>query len=314
MLLALALIACNKQPDDPVVDTGVVDDPGTYIYEESDPPAPSLSIAQVEDAITEAVVGAFDLNAQPVIAGYQAAMVGQEEGCPDYYANEDNTYWYDYCYSEDGSYFSGYGFIYHYDRVENGDGYLVSGDYVYLVADIVNGDGHAFSGSGAAYNVQMDWEGDTPHTLYYSIVQGTFSYDGPEVSGTWMDEDIAPDLTILAYWVPEDTSPQFHGGLVNLQGGVSGLSSEADTVVMDGVSIFQEGLASMCPIEPSGTISVRDPSGNWYDVIFDGPTEPGAAIDTSACDGCGAVFYRGERLGDACVDFSPLLDWEEQPW
>ncbi|MCB9741134.1 MAG: hypothetical protein H6740_00715 [Alphaproteobacteria bacterium] len=315
MTLLLALAACGDPAVEPL--DSAVPDPGPYIYEEEAPPEPALGLSEIEDAITEAVVNVFALNATPVIAGYATAMSGQEEGCPDYYSDGSNTYWYDYCTSADGSYFSGYGFIYEYEDYDAGDGYLYSGSQVYTVADVTNGDGYSFSGSGAATDLVLtsDGGGDgVPHTVMYSIIQGTFSWDGPEATGTWLDLGQAPDLTIAAYNVPEETSPNYHGNYVAMEGGVGGLGDGDTTVVLDGVAIFEASLASTCPIEPSGLISVRDPSGNWYDVLFDGPAEVGAQSDVSACDGCGEAWYRGERVGQVCADFSALLEWEGSPW
>jgi hypothetical protein len=49
-------------------------------------------------------------------------------------------------------------------------------------------------------------------------------------------------------------------------------------------------------------------------VSFDGPGEFGQPYDGAGCDGCGEVWFRGEPAGQACVDFSGLLDWTEAPW
>lgn len=313
MLFLLALVACDKDSGDSVAE---LDPPSPYIYEEEDPPTPALDADAVAAVIGEAVSGAFTLNATPVLEAYDAAVQGQEEGCPDYYSNDGNTYWYDYCYADDGSYFSGYGFSYLFNDYQDESGYIVDGTQVYVVADIVNGQGHTFSGSGAAYLVDYRWEaeGNIPHTISYSVIQGTFSYDGPEVAGSWMQDDVAPDLSLSTYWIPKDTSPNYYGRYVALDGGIGHLGAGDETVVMDGVVIFEETMASTCTLEPAGIISVRDSTGNWYDVTFDGPLEPGASSDPDACDGCGQIFYRGESLGQACVDFSTLLDWDERPW
>ena len=63
-----------------------------------------------------------------------------------------------------------------------------------------------------------------------------------------------------------------------------------------------------------GNQQARDNAGQWYDVLFDGPLEYGEQVDPDLCDGCGQVWYRGEPLGEACVDFSHLLDWSGRPW
>ena len=88
----------------------------------------------------------------------------------------------------------------------------------------------------------------------------------------------------------------------------------ANSIWFDGVWIATEGQGSDCPIEPSGTISIRDDAGDWYDVEFQGPGYSGAASFPPECDGCGDVWYQGENLGQACVDFSAMTDWEGSPW
>ena len=61
-------------------------------------------------------------------------------------------------------------------------------------------------------------------------------------------------------------------------------------------------------------MSVRDLDGDWYDVVFDGPTDWGADSDPDLCDGCGEAYFRGEDVGAVCPDFSGLNGWEGTPW
>ena len=68
-----------------------------------------------------------------------------------------------------------------------------------------------------------------------------------------------------------------------------------------------------CPQEPSGTISVQGADGEWYDVVFDGPSF-GETTDPAVCDGCGTAWLEGMRLGEVCVDAGELLDWDGVPW
>ena len=121
--------------------------------------------------------------------------------------------------------------------------------------------------------------------------------------GAWVSASDAPKRKLP--WTLE---------LVEVDGGLSGLGGDLDTVVFDAVTIFDESLGSTCPTEPGGVVSVRDVSGDWYDVVFDGPTEYGDESDPDLCDGCGAAYYRGEYLGQVCSDFTGMLDWEGTPW
>ena len=61
-------------------------------------------------------------------------------------------------------------------------------------------------------------------------------------------------------------------------------------------------------------MSIRDADGEWYQAIFDGPAFQGAEVFPPDCDGCGEVWFRGQRLGEVCPDFSAFTDWQDQPW
>jgi hypothetical protein len=95
---------------------------------------------------------------------------------------------------------------------------------------------------------------------------------------------------------------------------VSGLTGELSAVRLNNIYMYSENLGSMCGIEPSGSIAVRDYAGNWYEAEFDGPKYYGAGTFPPDCDSCGRVYWRGELLGTVCPDFGLLVDWEERPW
>ncbi|MBK7757459.1 MAG: hypothetical protein IPI35_13870 [Deltaproteobacteria bacterium] len=201
------MIACETEPTE-VTEPEVI--PSPYIVEEDDPPVPALTNQQVGDAIGEAVNRLFEFNAAPVVRAYKAAADSTDAVCPDYYNDGSNTYWYDYCWTESGTYYAGYGFLYEYNNLDGGDGYIYNGDYFYLVADVTNAAGHTFSGSGAAYDVTKTHEGSdtsSPHTVSTSIIQGVFAYDGPEIAGTWMTEGVTPDLSSLCMMCPRPPRP-----------------------------------------------------------------------------------------------------------
>jgi hypothetical protein len=55
-------------------------------------------------------------------------------------------------------------------------------------------------------------------------------------------------------------------------------------------------LSASCDYGPAGKLSLRDPGGGWYAMSF------------LSCDPCADVFFEGANLGEACVDFSGLVD------
>ena len=313
------LIACTGTPDPHLEDTSVAIEPSPYIVDEVDEVEPNLGADEVGLAAEEALAVMLELDASPPLLGYEAAMLAQDEDCPNYYSDGENTYWYDYCTSESGGYFSGYGFGYAYVDYEV-DGYLYNGDAVYAVAEIATPEGYTYEAGGSAQLLQAVYVGEDniPHTYASSVFNGTFSFDGPEAQDTWLDSELAPTATLIAYEIPEnEVYPTYNGRILAIDGGVNGLGGISDTVVME-VQVIPEGLGGSCPEELHGTVSVRDDEGLWYDLVFDSPEAWSEEVmDPADCDGCGQVYFRGEALGQACIgDVSALLDWGEgaSPW
>ncbi|MCP4809257.1 MAG: hypothetical protein GY913_12365 [Proteobacteria bacterium] len=311
------LLACTATPPDEVVPVEELV-PSEYIYEESEPPVPTLSAEDVGLAVEEALAVALAIDVQPLLDGYDAVLESEEEGCPDYYESEGNTYWYDYCTTEDGAYFSGYGFGYVYEDYLV-DGYSYNGQQVYAIAELYNPDGSTWEGGGSLGKLEALYveEDNVPHTIGQMVMNGAFAYDGPEASGTWLETDLVPDLTVLTYNVPEnEVYPTYLGNVLIVQGGITGLGGTADTVVLD-VSASDAALGNACAEELSGTVSVRDNDGLWYDVTFHGVEAfSGDPVDAEDCDGCGDIWFRGEFVGEACLpDATGLLGWEGAvPW
>lgn len=310
ILVVLLAAGCGPvQPDVSTAPTSATGEPAPYIFDEDDPPVPGLQAAELEVVIESAVALVLSLNAGPIFPAYDTAMAGAEETCPAYYTSEGSRYWYDSCTASTGATYSGYSFYQLYDDFDAGDGALYDGRTVSGVAQIVTADGYTYESGGTAQSLEAVGVG---YTYFSSYIAGGFSWDGPEAAGTWLETGVSPDITLLGYVAPG------YGNYMLLDGGLSGLggldAALLDTVVFDSVLLFDAGLGSSCPTEPGGVVSVRDDVGNWYDVVFDGPTDSGVVSDPDLCDGCGSAWFRGEPLGEVCVDFGGLLEWEVSPW
>lgn len=301
--LFLALAACGSKGDD----TAAADvyTPAPYLVDEEDPPVATFSADAVGEAIISAMIAGPALNAAPVFPAYLAVMDGQDGSCPNYYSYNGNAYWYDTCTSESGVSYSGYSFYYSYVDYES-DGVIYNGDQLFGVATVTDADGDTFQAGGSAAALSGTAV-DGSYTLWQSVVQGSFAYDGAAGRGTWLEDHLAPDLTLAAYYVPS-----YDARAMILDGGVSGLGGDFDTVVFSNVALYD--IAGGCRQEPSGLISLRDGEGNWYDVTLDGPVDFGGDFDAAACDGCGDVWFRGEDVGQVCVDFTTLTSWGSEPW
>ena len=89
-------------------------------------------------------------------------------------------------------------------------------------------------------------------------------------------------------------------------GTIGGLGSPATGIEISQFSM--EDAPGACTTEPTGIVSVRDGIGTWWDVHFSTSSDP------TGCDGCGVVIQSGEEVGQACADFTALLDWGSSPW
>jgi hypothetical protein len=286
--------------------------PLPYIYAEETEVTPSVDVAAVEEAAAAGIIRALQLRAPPVFPAYKAAMAASDAQCPNYYDYNGSVYWYDNCQSEGGSEFAGYSFYTLYDHVDDGAGSFYTGEALSGVSAVETPEGHHFEAGGNAVYYRVDHaaqsKDDTDYSYWISSVQGSFSYDGPEAEGSWLAEDVAPDLTYSAAYLPSQD-----GRYAVIDGSVGGLEGDISYLVFDGLTVWSPEI-STCPEEPGGGFSVRGADGYWYDVTFDGATDWGQKVAPADCDGCGRLWFEGEELGTVCADFSTALAWGDSPW
>jgi len=296
-------------------------EPSPYIYDEPDAPAPELDAADLADAIASAFATLDAIDTRPWYAAYLTQLDWRTGDCPltltdfggDYADGQSFEYWQGDCTTDDGAAFEGRVFHYEWDDVQD-DEFLVNGYYVDLSGAVETPDGlvtgagavGAFTGEGPVYNY---WQ---------QIVEGTFTWSGQAADGTWLEEGSAvrPTIARVAIDAPPNEAAELPNGarVAQIEGGITGLPGDLDTVSFSGVQLFTGDLGA-CPDEPSGTVSVRDDAGNWYDIEFHGPVEvDDDSFDPAKCDGCGDAWYRGELVGTTCVDFSTLVSWDQSPW
>jgi len=306
--------------DDPVddpdpQDTGEVgeEDPGEYIYEEDDQPGGDdlLSLGEIEqglfdvfDALTWMDPGLF----HDTFDSLQALGDGT---CPayTYTLDEDGVdYWYDYCTATTGTAF--YGYFYGYFYTPYTDGFYVYDDLSYFQGDarMVDADGNTMEASGYAYYQDYVYTYSGTRSTY-GYLYGDFRWDGPGSEGTWLASELSMGLDVSSSYVIATGSRN-----VSFSGSFSGIDGVVDSAYLDDFILFDAAAGSDCEIEPAGTVSVRDDSGNWYDVEFQGSPYWGASVFPLDCDGCGQVYQRGDHLGDVCPDITPLQTWVNSPW
>lgn len=251
------------------------------------------------------------LHNVPVLELYWLEMGYRDPTCPASQTsdNGDGTYtdsWEDACWTADGAWFDGqvYG-----RRAED----LRTGGYVYDGSDFKGwasitspaGETLVVGGYTTVYRGEAeDGSGDL-HT--YSHGRTDILWSGSGYADAWFSRGLHPGLDLDAWW--EGGAPR-----VAIGGQASGFEGEIGSVELETLSAMAPGIGSACPEELGGELSLRDRAGTWYDVRFDGPTEPDGEVGPGACDGCGAVSVEGEPLGELCLSPEVLLNWEQSPW
>ena len=305
MIWALLLAACSG-------DKSVEDSAVPYISEETEFDKPAFDADAVADALNDALLSLRDLNGGPLADAYDAAMAGADDDCPTVYSGADGDYWYDTCTSDDGSSFDGYAALTELDNYAYSEGGTAwTGFSLYGLASIKTPDGRAFVANGSAARLVADhgaW------AEYYTVVDGTFSWDGDEADGTWLSEGPLPAFTMYAYDVPSSAAR-----VITLTGSVSGFEGLASTVVFQDLALATETSGFPCALEPSGTLSYRDQDGRWVDLLWDLPYDTATGelgdMDPADCDGCASTWVDGEYLGQTCLDWPALLEWDgDAPW
>lgn len=286
--------------------------PSGYIYDAEPPAEPALGLNSLGPALIDAALKALQQEPSPIVTAYNRLdATGDPEGCPfrfyEFYGGGYNAdYWAGECNASSGTRFDGYGYRLIYDDWDDGSGALFDGWTLYMSGRMTDVLGNYSQGAGVAADVVARGEG---YNLLYRVLDGAFLVGGPDVETGWLDGTSFPSTVVYAVYYPS-----INGHYVYMSGGLGGLSGDVNTVAMTEVTLYDARLGSTCDKEPSGMISVRDNQGEWYDVLFDGPTEANPDVPRSVCDGCGQVWYRGKNLGQTCADFSPLLDWKDSPW
>ena len=320
----LLLIACApeyesgavEQPDVDVpvaLDTAVEDEPDPYVYDElPDEVDPLLTTTDLELGIAEGIDVLFSLDPRPLHELYVQALDDVDSDCPyfydEYYELYGYDYWYDTCTTDGGASFSGNGRHYGYDRYVDGYYDYQFRNYYYGSAKIVTEDGHTLTAAGYSYNYDYTYTYNG-YRYFYSQIYGDFRWDGPGAEGTWIERDLS-----MVTYLYANVSPAA-GVYVSLDSSLSGLDGDVNSVVFDGVIMYDEVRGSPGPTEPGGTISLRDAAGDWYDVEFHGPTAGSTSTFPPDCDGCGTAYWKGEYVGEVCPDFSAMLDWGTgEPW
>lgn len=294
------------------------EEPEDYIYETEEPSA-KLSIVEIERAIEQAILTVRWIDPGKMHDAYDDAESFGDENCPTYdeeYMEESNRYhWRDACTVGAGGSFSGYAYTNYWGDYTSDNGAYDYAGHAYFrgSARVIDGRGNTFIAAGSSdyYERKHYMYGDG---TFSQNMSGNFRSDDPKYYGTWLAEDINVSISHSSTKYAQHADRVDGGFYIYWDASISGMVDEINAIRMENIYMYSANEGSMCELEPSGSISIRDSEGNWYETEFDGPKYFGAAAFPPDCDSCGRVFWRGELLGEICPDFSLLTDWEERPW
>jgi hypothetical protein len=283
--------------------------PTPYEYE-GDATEAEYDQAALEDALEVLLGTLLTLTGEPPLIAYQTMLESADDNCPIWYENEGNVYWAGGCTSESGTTFDGYMFTENYiDAALMGEDSAMTGSIINGQSFMTNIDGGRLDLAGYSYAASgtiSDGQG------WMTGAIGSFSWTDAAATDTWMGGPIEPNLELVAYkW----THDQEYRGII-ATGGVNGFGQGWSSAYLDNVMVLDDlGGYWPCPQETNGIVSIRNPDGHWFQVVFDIESAgDGYTMAPGTCDGCGTVFLNGEVVGEACTDFRTLLDWEDQPW
>ncbi len=302
----LWILACSGAPGDTATSSGIVgDEDATWMGDVEAETPPQLDAEGVAAGVEAALAQLDGLHAGPLIDAYDQLAADMTEDCPTFYDDDGFVYWYDSCVTEDGAQFEGYAGVFTYEDFES-DGYVYDGDQLLAAATVVTTEGHTFSGSGYAQKLIATPAAEDGWLIYYSYLDEGFAWDGDGAEGTWLADGLDPGLGYYRFTADDVTMQVYIDGSLSLPAG-----GAIEAIAFDEVLVGNEAAGVSCPDELAGTLSVLDPEGRWIDVVFDAPAD---LWSEATCDGCGTAWYRGDALGQVCVDPGTLAEGTTPPW
>jgi hypothetical protein len=305
-LVAVFLLGCAEGSDpvqDPQVGPAVLTDPDAPFLDDATTEPTAVDLDAVAVSVDRAIEMMLELDAAPLVDAYRNAMDGSEPGCPMFYNDGDVAYWLDTCTAGSGATYDGYGLDDVQLGIDLGDGMLTDISTMGGVGIVTGPSGHTVDVNGFAQEiVQISPDGLVSTST--TLLSGDFWTDDPVADGTWLSDGVVPNVYVTRYGIVGVGEATVASGVLE------GLSGEFPTVVFDDALISAESLGiTDCELEPTGSVSVQLPGGDWVDILFDPAVEGDVVVteDASSCDGCGRAWHRTLELGPACFDFSPWL-------
>ena len=308
MLILLAGCAQELGPAKDSLD-GFVPSPYEYTPAESDTDSLDLEALAAELEMQLGTLRSY--SAGQLIDSYEDAIEQSDGYCPNAYEVDGNAFWYADCSASSGTSFRGYMFYNQYESMDLfGDGGVWNATAVAGSADVLHSDGVRIHWGGNGYHAQGVTADEAD--AYYSHVNGSFlddSADPDSVLSEGFSSTFGQYAVTKTVALQDGSHATWRGYYAN--GTLETLGEHVSAIQFTDVGIFDALTGYPCPEEPIGTIGIRSAGGQWMDLVFD--VDPNWQL-TGECDGCGRLTHKGEELGQACLDGSVMLDWEERPW
>jgi hypothetical protein len=266
--------------------------------------APAYARDDVAHIAQEALHTGVFINADAFIAAFDEVDSFHDDDCPGGERDDAGLVsWYlgdAACTSSSGAVFSGAVDVRHSER-----GFILASQGTTLNVQLPDGRSFVFAGY-LSKDVGPNDDGSTGGGIYFD---GTAT---STIDATVVDPLLTGALSGVVN-VNSYENPDYKAASVSIALGARGEAlGGAAAVVADEVGAATDA----CAAELTGTVSVRDPGGVWYDIVFNGDPEGDDEFDDALCDGCGELVVNGAGDGDACLDGAAddLLNWSVSPW
>ncbi len=304
------LAACQAQAPADAGGAAAVDrisQPSAYVPDSASTQAPTaLDAAQLAEGTQELVAY---LHRQDPLFYHDIWTLqfwsNQGGDCPLMQEHNGQDYWNDRCTAPNGTEYVGWTLNLRGGRWTEPESNLYMAEFSWLSGHAVLRfpDGRLLQNFGDV--MYQEVEESSPEGVVHAFqgfVYGDFLYSGDEATGTWVQEPVTSEIYYRYATLPGGSQVvELHGAIGRLPGPVAAARLE---------NLRLSNGPRDCALEPSGSLRLRGPDGDWTTVSFGAP-----GPDDAACDGCGDALREDEEVGLVCADFSPLLSWPGgHPW
>lgn len=285
-MVLLALSGCASEAEVPL-------EASAWTWSDTLPDGEPLTTAELEAAAAEVVATLIETSPRDPPEAHRTLTAHMDETCPETEQNGPQLATAGDCTTADGWSWYGVGV---YSIFENQQVLLKDIDSFHREWQYSHGNNRVIGPDGQTTNLlgmswYRDWDDEGTRAITVEL-WGQFWTDDPQLDDPWFTTAIGSELDVDLRVEGGGVTGTWTGGFSRLDGSVWAFT-------------FDLAVDSGTCVEPTGTIQLQDTAGDWYTLTWDGST---------TCDGCGTASSDLGDLGTVCADFSPLTEWEDDPW